>query len=199
MIAGVQAVIFDFDETLADTLPGRIVAVREAAQQVLGHDVTPEQVLEVIHGSSNLESQMACLAGGDTTTTEQLLDVFRHRYYRLDRAPLSLYPGMAEALAHLQISGVRLALVTSRYRAGANGNPIRGVLWELQRMGLESTFEVVVGYEDSAGHKPAPDPFLVCLERLSLTGGDAIAIGDSPFDILGARAAGIRGAPRNLA
>ena len=61
-------------------------------------------------------------------------------------------------------------------------------------MGLEGTFEVVVGYEDSAGHKPAPDPFLVCLERLSLTGGDAIAIGDRPFDILGARAAGIRGA-----
>ena len=131
MMAGVQAVIFDFDETLADTLPERIATVRETARQVLGRDVTPEHVLEVIQGSSNSESQMARLSDGDTTIAKQLLNVFRHRYYHPERAPLPLFHGMAEVLAHLQTRGIRLALVTSRHRTGANGVPTHGVLWEL--------------------------------------------------------------------
>lgn len=188
----VQAVVFDFDETLADTLPGRVVAIRAAVQQVLGRYLTPEQALEVIRSGSNLESQMARLSNGNETTTERLVNEYRRRYYHSSRAPLPLFAGMAEGLTYLQGRGVRLALVTSRHRAGAGGEPTHGVLWELQRMELSNLFEVVVGYEDTIEHKPAPDPFLACLQRASLDGSAAIAIGDSPFDILGARAAGMR-------
>ena len=87
---------------------------------------------------------------------------------------------------------MRLALVISRHRTGAKGNPNHGVLWELLRMGRAGLFEVVVGCDDSVSHKPNPDPFLVCLDRLGLEGDSVVAIGDSPFDILGARVAGIR-------
>lgn len=194
MTGSIRTIILDFDETLADTLPGRILAMREAAQQVLGHDLMPGRALEVIQSGSNLESQMASLSNGNSATAEQLIEVYRQRYYRSDRAPLTLFPGMAEVLADLQSSDLRLAVVTSRYRAGANGEPSRGVLWELQRMELEGLFEVIVGYEDSDGHKPSPEPFLICLERLGLVGDAAVAIGDSPFDIQGAQAAGIQAA-----
>ena len=190
-MARVQAMIFDFDETLADTLPERVGTIRAAVQQVLSRDLTPQQALEVIRSGSNLESQMALLSDGNEAIAGQLVEVYRQQYFHTGRAPLLLFPGMAKALEYLQGSGVRLALVTSRHRTGANGEPARGVLWELQRMGLSSLFEVVVGYEDTAEHKPAPDPFLDCLQQLSLAGSDAIAIGDAPFDILGARAAGM--------
>jgi phosphoglycolate phosphatase-like HAD superfamily hydrolase len=184
MTDSVQAVIFDFDDTMSDTLPGRILTVQEAVRQVL----------EGIRGSSNIESQMVHLSGGNRAMAEHMVEVFRHLYYDSGRASLSLFPGMAEALEHLQNSGMRLALVTSRHRAGANGKPTHGVLWELQRMGLSNLFEVVVGHEDTVEHKPAPDPFTVCLQQLRLDGGAAIAIGDAPSDILGAQAAGVRAA-----
>lgn len=183
--------MFDFDDTLADTMLGRIATFQATAAQVLGLDLTPEQALDVIRSGSNLEQQMAGLAGGNPDVAKDLLEAYRVRYYHPDREPLALFPGLAAAISDLRSTGVRLALVTSRHRAGANGNPVRGVAWELERMGQSKLFQVIVGYEDSAGHKPAPDPFMVCLERLGLAGEDAVAVGDSPFDIIGARAAGM--------
>jgi phosphoglycolate phosphatase-like HAD superfamily hydrolase len=119
--------------------------MREAAQQVLDYDLNPAQALEVIQGGSNLESQMDNLSNGNNTTAEQLIKVFRHCYYRSDRAPLTLFSGMAEVLSSLQNSDMQLAVVTSRYRVGANGEPTYGVLWELQRMELEGPIRSYCG------------------------------------------------------
>ena len=132
---------------------------------------------------------MAALAGTSGPIVELMLRVFRERYYRPERKPLRFFPGIGPALSSLRISGFRLALVTSRHRIGVDNNN-HGVMWELERMGQAGLFEVVVGYEDTVSHKPAPDPFLVCMDRLGLDA--AVAIGDSPFDIRGAHAAGLR-------
>ena len=59
-----QAFMFDFDETFADTLPGRLDTLVATGRHVLGLDLTPAKALEVIRSGSNFESQMAMLAGG---------------------------------------------------------------------------------------------------------------------------------------
>ncbi|HET6624335.1 MAG TPA: HAD-IA family hydrolase, partial [Gaiellaceae bacterium] len=56
---------------------------------------------------------------------------------------------------------------------------------------LAKEFEVVVGYEDTERHKPEPDPVLLALERLGAAPAEAAYVGDSPFDIRAAKAAGV--------
>ena len=183
--------VFDFDDTLVDTLSKRAHTFREVARHVLGRDLTLAEALTVIRSSSNAESQMATLAGERGPVVEQLLAEYRNRYYHPDSEPPTLFAGIAPALSFLRARRCRLALVTSRHRIGVY-NSNHGVTWELQRMGQADLFEVVVGYEDSASHKPDPDPFLVCMDRLGVQPDNAVAIGDNPFDIQGGRAAGLK-------
>lgn len=185
--------VFDFDDTLVDTLSKRADTFCQVARHVLGFDLTLVEALTVIRSSSNAEGQMATLAGERGPVVDQLLAEYRDRYYHPDSEPPTLFAGIARALSHLRAMGIRLALVTSRHRIGVY-NSNHGVTWELQRMGQADLFEVVVGYEDSANHKPDPDPFLVCMDRLEVHPDSAVAIGDNPFDIQGARAAGLKSA-----
>ena len=60
------------------------------------------------------------------------------------------------------------------------------VLPELRRF-----FEVTVAAEDTERHKPNPEPLLLALDRLGTAGDDAVYVGDSPFDVRAAKAAGI--------
>ncbi len=51
--------------------------------------------------------------------------------------------------------------------------------------------DVVIGAEDTERHKPDPDPVLEALRRLGVDAADAAYVGDSPFDIRAAKAAGV--------
>lgn len=187
----VTAVIFDFDETLADTLPGRADTLRALLSAHVGRDVPLPEVHVLIRRGSYIEAQIEDFLGGDQVAAAALGIAYREEYYRVDREALAAYRGIRELLVALPGSGVASAIVTSRYRTGPDGKTHWGVLRELRQMELTDAFQVVVGYEDSERHKPDPDPFLVALERLQLSPDEVIALGDSPFDMIGARAAGV--------
>jgi len=50
---------------------------------------------------------------------------------------------------------------------------------------------VVVGGDEADAQKPAPDLLLLALRRLYAEPKDAAYVGDSPFDMQAARAAGV--------
>ena len=49
----------------------------------------------------------------------------------------------------------------------------------------------MVGGDETEGQKPDPDPLLLALERLGARPGDAAYVGDSPYDMAAAKAAGL--------
>ena len=57
--------------------------------------------------------------------------------------------------------------------------------------GVGVYFDVVVGSDDTERHKPHPEPVLKALELLDARPEDAAYVGDSPFDVAAARAAGV--------
>src|SRR5262249_50485781 len=57
--------------------------------------------------------------------------------------------------------------------------------------GLAPMIDVVLGPEDVARPKPAPDMLLLGLERLQINAAEALYIGDMVVDIETARAAGV--------
>src|SRR4029450_10218895 len=56
---------------------------------------------------------------------------------------------------------------------------------------LEQFFDVVVGSHDTPRHKPHPAPLQHALQLLGADRDDAVYVGDSPFDIRAAKAAGM--------
>ena len=51
-------------------------------------------------------------------------------------------------------------------------------------------FDALVTIEDTTRHKPHPEPVLLAIARLGASPADAVYVGDAPYDIEAARAAG---------
>lgn len=94
------------------------------------------------------------------------------------------YPGVVDAMRALHARSVRLGLVTSKNRSGAE----RG----LRVAGLDGIFEVIVGSDDVVNPKPAAEPVLKALTLLGVGAAGAVYIGDSVHDMESGRAAGVK-------
>jgi pyrophosphatase PpaX len=89
-----------------------------------------------------------------------------------------------EVLPRLRAEGRRLGIVTAKRH-----ETVRLAFDRLPE--LEQNFDVVIGSDDTERHKPAPDPILAAIDRLGAEPGDTAYVGDSPFDIRAAKAAGV--------
>ena len=99
------------------------------------------------------------------------------------REPSRLLPGVREALARLSEAGLAQGIVSS-----GDGGRVRR---ELETHGLSALFSAVVCSGDTARRKPDPEPLLLALSRLQVRPEEAAYVGDSPEDVLMARAAGV--------
>jgi HAD superfamily hydrolase (TIGR01509 family) len=97
-------------------------------------------------------------------------------------AELHLVEGAAQLIRRL-VNGHELAICSS----------CRPQLIErrLDRVGIRSSFRVIVGRIDEIPHKPAPDLYMRTLTRLGVSATNACAIEDSPTGVAAAKAAGI--------
>ncbi len=107
--------------------------------------------------------------------------------YRLHNDPLhetlEAFAEMVEVLPRLKDDGRRLGIVTAKRH--------RTVSLAFDRFPwLDEQFDVVVAYEDTERHKPDPDPVLAAVGRFGVDASAAAYVGDSPFDIRAAKAAG---------
>jgi HAD superfamily hydrolase (TIGR01509 family) len=123
---------------------------------------------------------LAQLAKADAATRERGTAAL-HRAEADGAQNGSLIEGTESLLALLHARGARCALVTNNSRRSADT--------VLSRHPLD--FDLVLTREDGPS-KPAPDLFLLALERLGAAPGESVVIGDAHLDLLAAQAAGIR-------
>jgi pyrophosphatase PpaX len=174
-------VLFDFDGTLVDSGPMILASMRYAATTVLGREVTEADTgaLLAYAGGWTLREQMRHL---DEELADELVRVYREHNEPL-HGDLQVFPGVEAMLEELRSEGRRLGIVTAKRHAT--------VELAFARWPLRDFFEVVVTSENTERHKPDPDPILHALEVLRSGSGDAVYVGDSPFDVAAAKAAGV--------
>ena len=171
-------VLFDLDGTVVDSGGIILASMRHAARTVLGREYSDQELLASV-GGPGLEAQMAVLA---EDRVDELVRVYRAHNEPLHDT-LEFCLGMADVLATLKGQGRRLGLVTAKRRAT--------VELAFARLPLADLFEVVVGGDETERHKPSPEPLELGLERLGVGPAGTAYVGDSPFDMQAARAAGM--------
>jgi pyrophosphatase PpaX len=142
-----KAVTFDLDGTLVDLRAVYIRAHQHAASEVLEVELEEGRVLELMSTGVPIRAHMALL---DESAADRLVAVFVERY-RLEREAFARpFPGMVELLARLRSAGMGVGVVTSKLKQDA--------LIELRATGLSEYIDVVIAFEDTDEHKPAPTP-----------------------------------------
>jgi len=176
-----KAALFDFDGTLVDTTEMIYQGMRHAASTVLGREDIPRETLLANVGQP-LPRQMELI---DAEKTELLLEAYRHHHEENHDALIQEFPLVAQALSRLRSAGIKVAVVTSKRQVSVemalNNFP-----------DLRNVVDRFVTMEDTNEHKPHPEPLWRGLE---LVGGvpkeEAAYVGDSPFDVEAAKAAGL--------
>jgi pyrophosphatase PpaX len=176
-VAAVEGLLFDLDGTIIDTIGLILASARHATKTVLG-EALPDDVLRHNIGVP-LRTQMGEYAPGHV---EDLLRAYREHNDRVHDDLIREFPGTEEALDALSRRGYPMGIVTSKSHSVAQ----RGV----DHFGLGRYFRFVVGFEDTAEHKPGPVPVLEGARRLGVPPERCVYVGDSPHDIAAGRAAG---------
>ena len=171
-------VLFDLDGTVIDSGAIILASMRHAAREVLGVEVPDEQLMAAV-GGPGLEAQMQALS---PDRADELVTVYRAHNEPL-HDELVCCAGMDEVLVQLKDEGRRLGIVTAKRR--------QTVELAFAQIPIEHLFETVVGGDETKKHKPDPEPLLLALERLGAAPDDAVYVGDAPFDVKAAKAAGL--------
>lgn len=173
-----ETVLFDLDGTLIDSGGLILASFQHATRTVLGR-IYPDEVLMANVGGHGIHATMREF---DEKRVDELVDVYREHNMREYRA-VRAFPGIEDVLERLACEGRRLGIVTVKSR------PTVDVTFEVLPLGRY--FETVVTGDDTTRHKPDPEPLLLALERLGSEPESAAYVGDSPFDIGAAKAAGM--------
>ena len=173
--------LFDLDGTLIDSVRLILDSYHYAARKQ-GLPERPDSFWLAGLGTP-LRTQFAPWAD----TPERMAELIAsYREYNLSHhdAQVTAYPGVVEMIHTLQARQIRLGLVTSKNRSGAE----RG----LRVIGLEGAFPIIVGADDVEKAKPHPEPVLKAMALAGATADETVYIGDSVHDMESGRGAGVR-------
>ncbi|MBR2294616.1 MAG: HAD family hydrolase [Clostridiales bacterium] len=175
-----DAVFYDFDGTLADSIPIILKSFRMAYEDVFGYcDRTPEDFMTFI--GRPLETTFE-QHGPELTKT--LTDAYlRINEKMLRNDEIDLFPGVEEDLRYIKSLGIKQGIVTSKKMVSC--------MTTVKIKGIEDIFDTFIFKEDSDKHKPDGRPLEVAAERAGLSSASRILyVGDAVPDMLCARNAG---------
>ena len=181
-VVNAEAILFDFDFTLADSSSGIITCINYALSEMgLGESSTDDIIKTV---GLYLPEALVVLKGKQYRPRgQEFLRYFTHKADEVMVEGTFFLPGAENVLNTLHGLGYRLAIVSTKYRFR--------IETILERDGLQDYVEVVVGGEDVTHHKPHPEGLLKAADRLGLPVERCVYVGDSEVDASAAKSAGV--------
>ena len=179
----IEAVIFDLDGTLLNTLNDLADAVNWALEKYGQPKRTLEEVRAFVgNGLRNLMLQ-AVPGGEENPVFESLFEFFCDYYKAHCNVKTAPYDGIMELLNELKCRGVKMAIVSNKIDSGVK---------ELNEIHFSEFVEIAIGEREGIGRKPSPDSVNEALRILNIDKEHAVYVGDSDVDIQTAKNAEIR-------
>lgn len=179
----VQAIIWDYDGTLADTRHKNLNVTKRIVEQITGLNPIQYPALQSLSNYSLAISKMRNwrdLYKREFKLTDEQTDQAGNlwtEYQSADKTPVAVYQGITEVLKAL--GNMPHGIVSQNSHQIINEH--------LTDKGLVGHFQSVIGYEevDFAKQKPQPDGLIKCIEELTgMKSGYVFYIGDHETDAL---------------
>ena len=189
-----QAVLFDLDGTLIDSVPDLTAAIDEMLESI---GKAPAGEVKVTRWVGNGAAALVKRALADRDDGDALhnarysneayssaYSVFERAYAQRLTQATGLYDGVLSVLSALISADIKLGLITNK--------PRQFTLPLLKALDIDHYFSDVLCGDDLEFKKPHPLPVLTALKNLSVSAQQAIMVGDSISDIKSATAAGVK-------
>lgn len=180
---GYDAVIFDCDGTLVDSMSAHFDAWCEALE---------------LHGAAGIFKEDVFHAMGGRPTQDIVVELNSEYDLKLDPESVALAKREAFLKRLDQVSLIDEVAdfarsLRGRFPLGIATGGSRWVIEKtLRRFGISDWFDEVVTADDVAEGKPAPDVFLECARLLEVSPGRCLVLEDAPPGILAANRAGMQ-------
>ena len=188
----IEAVIFDIDGTLVDTVDFHAQSWDRTFQH-FGHQIPYEQIrAQIGKGSDKLMPVFFSLEelnesddGSSPTFGERMRDYRRELYKREYHSRIKAFPQVRELFKRIKADGKRVALASSATKDD--------VATYKQIMDVEDLIDAATTTSEVESSKPEPDVFFVTLDKLGgIAPNNVIVVGDTPYDAEAAGKANLR-------
>ena len=184
-VAKPQALLFDLDGTLIDSLDDLVSAINLTLVQNQLSPLSREVVSCFIGKGSRILVEKALREILGHLPPSTIVDSIHRQYLQNMLQTQGRYTrcfeGVHSVLGTLKAEGYLLALATNKPRV----NTLR----LLEQLGLAEFFSVVVAGDDTPNPKPAPDILIQAMQSLGIAPNNCIMVGDSMNDALAAQSA----------
>jgi HAD superfamily hydrolase (TIGR01509 family) len=181
-----DAVIFDWDGTLANTHPVIVFCFQETLKEVCGLNVTRGSIERCI-GIGAAETFREILRQTKTSFNEELirhLVEIKSQKQILQKDNVQLLPGAMELLEILRLGKISVGLASMNSRAVIDAL--------INAKGLGERFQAVITADEVKQSKPHPEIFLKCADKLNSLPSKCLVIEDSVFGVKAAKMASMR-------
>ena len=186
-----SGLIFDLDGTLVDSNECHVQAwVRGFARH--GYQIPADRIRpEIGKGGDNLVPAIlgdSAEARDGERLRESVGELFPEVVAELGVRP---FDGVLELLDAVRARGIRIALATSSSMEHLAVTLERAGLGRPDGGALRDRLDALVNKDDVEASKPEPDVVLAAVSKLGLTPAECAMVGDTPFDAIAARRAGV--------
>jgi HAD superfamily hydrolase (TIGR01509 family) len=179
----IRGVILDLDGLLIDSEMWSWQAHNAALATYRLAPLTLDEVRRLV-GLANDDEWSALRAMRDLPRGRQNYQIaFREAFIAYRDRGLVPMPGVRELLSTISSANLRLGL--------ASNSPLPSITAALTGIGIRTYFAAVTSGDEVSLGKPAPDVYLLALERIGVRPEEAIAIEDSRVGIQAAVSAGL--------
>ena len=186
-----EALIFDVDGTLAETEELHRRAFNETfAAAGLGWHWSRGDYRRLLKTTGGKERMVRHLQETGDPAKPDIAALHRDKTARyaalVADGALALRPGIAGLIAAARARGLRLAVATTTSRPN-----VEALCLACFKAPAGQVFDVIAAGDEVAAKKPAPDVYLLALDRLGLPPGAVLAFEDSRNGLLASAAAGV--------
>lgn len=177
----IKAVLFDFDGTLADTLPLSFTAFRTVFKHYEDRVVTNEELVAMFGPT---EEEIIEVNFVNKADVPQAVEDYFSIYESGHDGESVRNSEINSLLQLLKDRGIRMAVIT--------GKGQRAYQISSKVLNMADFCELAVTGDDVEQPKPHPEGIFKALDILGIDRADAVFVGDSNADILAGKAAGLR-------